>query len=117
MTDSEWGLVGIALGLFVGFAVRKGSGGRGGWRYQALAMALTYLSITASHVPIRRPMGARYHSERKCTRVRMLFPPCSSPQPAATAMVAASNHEPPDGLRDYSKHGAGTPSIRKTSWS
>lgn len=52
LTESEWGLVAIFVGLGVGFAVRKGSGGRGGWKYQALAMALTYASITASYVPI-----------------------------------------------------------------
>jgi hypothetical protein len=49
--DAEYGLVAIAVGLFVGFAVRKGSGRRGGWKYQALAMLLTYFSITASKVP------------------------------------------------------------------
>src|SRR5690349_4084007 len=40
-TGYEFGLVAIVVGLLVGKAVRKGSGGRGGWRYQALAMALT----------------------------------------------------------------------------
>jgi hypothetical protein len=48
----ELGLIAIAVGLAVGYAVRKGSGGRGGWKYQALAMGLTYVSITASYVPI-----------------------------------------------------------------
>jgi hypothetical protein len=51
VTDSEWGLAAIGVGLFVGFAVRKGARGRGGWKYQALAMLLTYASITASKVP------------------------------------------------------------------
>jgi hypothetical protein len=48
----ELGIVAIAVGLFVGLAVRRGSLGRGGPKYQALAMALTYLSITSSYVPI-----------------------------------------------------------------
>jgi hypothetical protein len=51
LSDSEWGLVAIAVGLFVGFAVRYGAAGAGGWRYQALAMVLTYFAITASKVP------------------------------------------------------------------
>lgn len=51
-SDSEWGLVAIAVGLFVGFAVRRGAAGAGGWRYQALAMVLTYFAITASQVPL-----------------------------------------------------------------
>ena len=32
--------------------MKKGSGGVGGWKYQAMAMALTYVSITASYVPM-----------------------------------------------------------------
>jgi hypothetical protein len=51
LTGSELGIIAIALGLFVGLAVRKGSGGQGGWKYQALAMGLTYISITSSYVP------------------------------------------------------------------
>jgi hypothetical protein len=49
---SEYGIIAIAVGLLVGFAVRKGSLGRGGAKYQALAMALTYMSITSSYVPL-----------------------------------------------------------------
>jgi hypothetical protein len=52
LSGSEFGLIAIAVGLFVGFAVRYGARGRGGARYQALAMALTYVSITASYVPL-----------------------------------------------------------------
>src|SRR6266496_776104 len=48
----ELGIIGIVVGLFVGVAVRKGARGLGGWKYQTLAMALTYVSITASYVPI-----------------------------------------------------------------
>src|SRR5262249_24083855 len=48
----ELGLIGIVVGLFVGVAVRKGARGLGGWKYQTLAMALTYVSITASYVPL-----------------------------------------------------------------
>jgi len=51
VTDREWGIVAIAIGFFVGMAVRRGSRVGGGWRFQALAMALTYFSITASRVP------------------------------------------------------------------
>jgi hypothetical protein len=45
---SQWGIVAIAVGLLVGFAVRKGAQGGGGGTYQALAMVLTYLAITGS---------------------------------------------------------------------
>jgi hypothetical protein len=48
----ELAIIGIVVGLFVGVAVRKGARGLGGWKFQALAMALTYVSITASYVPL-----------------------------------------------------------------
>lgn len=47
--NSEWALISIALGWFVGAAVRRGSTGRGGWRYQWLAAFLTYTAICAAY--------------------------------------------------------------------
>ena len=51
LTGYEFGLMSIVLGLTVGGAVRSGSRGRGGWRYQALAMSLCYAAICATYVP------------------------------------------------------------------
>src|SRR6185312_13373959 len=51
-TDHEFGLLAIGVGLFVGMAVKRGGRGLGGWRYQALAMVLTYVSITGAYVPL-----------------------------------------------------------------
>lgn len=45
LTGYEFGLVAIIVGLLVGGAVRRGSNGRGGWRYQVLAMFLTYTAV------------------------------------------------------------------------
>ena len=47
----ELGIIAIAVGVFVGIAVRNGARGAGGWRYQALAMTLTYFAIAGSQVP------------------------------------------------------------------
>ena len=52
LTGREFLLVALAVGFMVGTAVRKGSGGRGGWAYQTLAMALTYLAIVSTYVPL-----------------------------------------------------------------
>jgi hypothetical protein len=52
LLHSELGLIAIGVGFVIGMAVRRGSRGRGGWRYQALAVGLTYVSITASYVPL-----------------------------------------------------------------
>ncbi|HEV8264406.1 MAG TPA: hypothetical protein VGQ06_05600 [Gemmatimonadales bacterium] len=51
-TDSEFGILAIVVGFVVGKAVNKGSNGRGGWRYQALAIFLTYTAIVSSYVPL-----------------------------------------------------------------
>lgn len=51
ITGMEIGLLAIAVGYVVGHAVRRGSRSPGGRRYQALAMLLTYVSITGSYIP------------------------------------------------------------------
>ncbi len=51
LTDYQWGILAVVVGLVVGGAVRKGSNGRGGWRYQTLAIFLTYTAIVSSYVP------------------------------------------------------------------
>src|SRR5438309_4148962 len=50
-TGREFAIVAIVVGLLVGSAVRKGSNRRGGWRYQALAMSLTYSAIVVTYIP------------------------------------------------------------------
>jgi len=45
LTGYVIGLIAIAVGYMVGLAVRTGSRGRGGWRYQTLAVALTHFAI------------------------------------------------------------------------
>jgi hypothetical protein len=50
-TGYEFGLIAIVVGFAVGSAVRWGSGGRGGWLYQGLAILLTYLAIVSTYIP------------------------------------------------------------------
>jgi hypothetical protein len=51
ITGYEFGLIAIVVGLMVGKAVNWGGYGRGGWRYQTVAIALTYLAIVSAYVP------------------------------------------------------------------
>jgi hypothetical protein len=51
LTGWEFGLVAIVVGLLVGFAVKKGCGGHGGWLYQLLAVFLTYAAIVSTYIP------------------------------------------------------------------
>jgi uncharacterized protein (DUF983 family) len=46
------GYVSLAVGYIVGKAMRMGSGGVGGRRYQVVAVLLTYLAVSMSAVPI-----------------------------------------------------------------
>jgi hypothetical protein len=51
LTGYEFSLIAIGVGYLVGRAVRWGSGGRGGAQFQAMAIILTYVSITSSALP------------------------------------------------------------------
>jgi hypothetical protein len=46
------GYVSLAVGWLVGTAIKKGSGGVGGRRYQIAAVALTYAAVSLSAIPI-----------------------------------------------------------------
>jgi hypothetical protein len=48
----EVGIVAILIGYMVGYAVRKGARGRGGLRFQILAVALTYASVALAYTPL-----------------------------------------------------------------
>jgi len=48
----EIGIVAILIGYMVGWAVRKGAGGRGGRRFQVLAVILTYWSVGLAYSPL-----------------------------------------------------------------
>jgi hypothetical protein len=52
LSGYEFGLIAIVVGWAVGRAVRWGSGGRGGWQFQAIAVVITYVSIVSTAVPM-----------------------------------------------------------------
>jgi hypothetical protein len=52
ITNFEIGLVAILIGYMVGYSVRKGAGGRGGRRFQVLALVLTYWSVGLAYTPL-----------------------------------------------------------------
>jgi hypothetical protein len=51
-TDRIFGLIAILVGYMVGRAVQWATGNRGGWRYQTLAIVLTYVAIVSAYAPI-----------------------------------------------------------------
>jgi hypothetical protein len=52
ITNFEIGIVAIAIGYMVGWSVRKGAGGRGGRRFQVLALVLTYWAVGLAYTPL-----------------------------------------------------------------
>jgi hypothetical protein len=48
----EIGIVAVLIGYMVGYAVRKGARERGGFRFQVLAVALTYASVAFAYTPM-----------------------------------------------------------------
>ena len=48
----EIGIIAILIGYMVGYAVRKGARGRGGLRFQILAIVLTYASVGLAYTPL-----------------------------------------------------------------
>ena len=51
ITNFEIGIVAIAIGYMVGWAVRKGAGG-GGRRFQVMAIVLTYAAVAMAYAPL-----------------------------------------------------------------
>ena len=51
-TGSQLGIVAVIVGLGIGYAVSRGSRRAGGWLFQGVAMALTYLAIAGSWIPV-----------------------------------------------------------------
>lgn len=63
LTNIDFGLISIVVGLMIGKAVQKGCNARGGWFYQGLAMFLTYSAIVLTYIPpliesVRQPPAA-----------------------------------------------------------
>jgi hypothetical protein len=52
ITGIEIGYVALAVGWLVGTAIKKGSHGVGGRRYQIAAVALTYAAVSLSAIPL-----------------------------------------------------------------
>jgi hypothetical protein len=51
ITEFEIGLVAIAIGYMVGYGVRMGTRGRGGRRFQVIALVLTYWAVGLAYTP------------------------------------------------------------------
>ncbi|MEW6364919.1 MAG: hypothetical protein AB1714_09795 [Acidobacteriota bacterium] len=97
LTGYEFGLVAIIVGLLVGGAVRVGCNRRGGWRYQALAMFLTYSSIVSTYIP---PIYKAVREEAKKQEAAESAAGKAAPaDPGAESSPAAAVKDLPPALR------------------
>jgi len=86
ITHFEIGLVAILIGYMVGWAVRKGAGGRGGRRFQVLAVALTYTAVGLAYTPIAVTAALKHRK-----------PSTAATQAAAPAAQSATDPAAPRG--------------------
>jgi hypothetical protein len=77
ITNFEIGIVAIAIGYMVGWAVRAGAGGRGGRRFQVLALLLTYWAVGLAYTPLMFQQAAEEEKKEQA-------------QPSTTAPVVAA---------------------------
>ena len=95
LTGYEFGLIAVVVGLLVGAAVRRGSSGRGGWRYQVLAMFLTYSAVVATDSTlIARELGKEIQARADSAGVA----PSLATTPAAVSTRATTGRERPGAL-------------------
>src|SRR5271154_5157743 len=74
ITGISLGYISLAVGYLVGKAMKMGSGGIGGRRYQIVAAALTYAAVSMAAVPI----AIHYYRAGKTAHVQS-----KAPSPAA----------------------------------
>ena len=92
----EFGLIAIVVGYGVGAAVKWGSNARGGWMYQSLAIALTYLAIVSTYIPplmegLREADKARTETSAPSSPAET---PSAAAQPASLTTDASNQQEP-----------------------
>lgn len=96
ITGIEIGYVALAVGWLIGKAMRKGSNGVGGRRYQIVAAALTYAAVSMAAVPIyfsqlskqkaaRPPHVQKAPSGPQSNGLDANTPPTATPDPNARA--------------------------------
>jgi len=91
--DLQIGIVAILIGYMVGWAVRKGAGGRGGRRFQVMAIALTYTAVALAYTPILIKAAIDERNGGKASAPTTVY--SQQPAPAATTAVASETSQDP----------------------
>ena len=89
-TGIRLGYIALAVGWLVGTAIKKGSSGIGGRRYQIAAVALTYAAVSLSAIPV-----GIYYIVKEKNAAQISHPPNSSPAFNTTEPGSASPQDDP----------------------
>jgi hypothetical protein len=89
-TGIRLGYIALAVGWLVATAIKKGSNGIGGRRYQIAAVALTYAAVSLSAIPV----GIYYILKEK-KPAQISHASNSSPAPNSTAPGSAPSQDDP----------------------
>jgi len=102
ITGIEIGYVSLAVGWLIGKAMRKGSNGVGGRRYQIAAAALTYAAVSMAAIPI-------YFAQRE----KVARPPHAQTAPARPQSSSPENVAPDSssGTRNAESDSNGKPKM------
>ena len=95
VTNFEIGLVAILIGYMVGYAVRKGAGGRGGLRFQILAAVLTYGAVGLAYTSLAVKAGI---DERRAAHANSAQASADAPSPGAEASSGTAPATPSTAL-------------------
>ena len=95
VTNFEIGLVAILIGYMVGYAVRKGAGGRGGLRFQVLAALLTYGAVGLAYTSLAVKAGI---DERRAAHANSAQASAGAPSPGAEASSGTAPATPSTAL-------------------
>ena len=87
ITNFEIGIVAIAIGYMVGWAIRKATANRGGRRYQVLALVLTYWAVGLAYTPLTFQQFADEDKKEQAQKATDTAAPApAEPPDEATAM-------------------------------
>lgn len=88
ITDFEIGIVAIAIGYMVGYGIRMATGGRGGKRFQIVALVLTYWAVGLAYTPL--VIGEMSKQGSAQGESGDAAAPSDAPAPAAEAQAPAA---------------------------
>jgi hypothetical protein len=87
----EIGIVALAVGYIVAWAMKKGSGGIGGRRYQIAAVLFTYFAVSVAAIPIYIAASAKQHRQQAAARQQSVQSDPQAPNMVVTPSTAANS--------------------------